>query len=152
MRPAPARTWLVALSLAGLFTGVVHAQLLRCESPTGAVTYANGSCPPGTTLKSEVPPAPPLSEADRKRAENQAKAEANRSRQLDQAERAEAQQREKARAADAKKAQERERDCRKLALQLQQAEDALSKAALNKREAAEKTRNRARERYELDCR
>lgn len=152
MRPDPARAWLAALPLAALLTGHAHAQLLRCESPMGAVTYANGSCPPGTTLKSQIPPAPPLSEADRKRAESQARAEANRARQLEQAERAEAQQREKARAAEAKKAQERERSCRKLALQLQQAEDTLSKAALNKRDAAEKARNGARARYELDCR
>jgi hypothetical protein len=152
MRPGPARAWLAALPLAALLSGHAQAQLLRCESPAGAVTYANGSCPPGTTLKREVPPAPPLSEADRQRAQSQAKAEANRARQLEQAERAEAQQREKARAAEAKKAQERERNCRKLALQLQQAEDALSKAALGKRDAAEKSRNRARERYELDCR
>jgi hypothetical protein len=152
MRRVPACTWLAALPLAALLTGHAHAQLLRCESAAGAVTYANGSCPPGTTLKREVPPAPPLSEADRKRAESQAKAEATRARQLEQTERTEAQRLEKARAAEAKKAQERERSCRKLALQLQQAEDALSKAALNKREAAEKTRNRARERYELDCR
>lgn len=146
-----ARRW-SALLLALLLCAGAHAQVLRCESPSGAVTYANGSCPAGTTLKREVPPAPAVSEADRKRAQAQAKADAANAKKLEQAERSEAQQRERASAAAAKKAEERERNCRKLALQLQEAEDRLSKATVNKRDAAEKARNRARERYELDCR
>jgi hypothetical protein len=142
----------LALLLAVALCGSVQAQLLRCESPTGAVTYANGSCPAGTTVKREVPPPPPVSDAERQRAQSQAKAEASQARKLEQAERAEAQQRERARAAEEKKAEERARNCRKLALQVQQAEDRVSKATVNKREAAEKQRDRARERYEIDCR
>jgi hypothetical protein len=142
----------LGVPLAAAFTGAANAQLLRCESPSGPVTYANGDCPAGTTVKREVPPAPPINEAERQRAQADAKAQAARAQKLEQAERAEAQQRERAQAAAAKKAQERERSCRKLALQLQQAEDQLSKSTVNKREAAEKARNRARERYEIHCR
>jgi nucleoid-associated protein YgaU len=149
----PVPRWVpLALTLALVFSTSAHAQVLRCESPAGAVTYSNGGCPPGTAVKREVPPAPAVTDTDRQRAQSQAKAEAARAQKLDQAERADAQQRERERAAEAKKAQEREKNCRKLALQLQQAEDDLSKATVNKRASAEKTRNRARERYELDCR
>ncbi len=151
IRSLPYRVAL-ALLLGALAGSAVHAQVLRCESPDGAVTYANGGCPPGTSLKRAVPPPPPVNEADRKRAEAQAKAEASQARKLEQAERSEAQQRERASAAEAKKAEERARNCRKLALDVQQAEDRVSKATVNKREAAEKQRDRARQRYEIDCR
>ncbi len=150
-RSAPLRTSLCLL-IGALAAAGVQAQVLRCESPDGAVTYANGGCPPGTSVKREVPPAPPVNEADRKRAQSQAKADATQARKLEQAERSEAQQRERASAAEAKKAEERARNCRKLALDVQQAEDRVSKATVNKREAVEKQRDRARQRYEIDCR
>jgi hypothetical protein len=132
--------------------GPAPAQALRCESPDGKVSYASERCPPGTTLARELPAAAPASEADRKRAQAQQKADAQRLDKIEQQRRKDEDKAQRERAAAAHKAQERERSCRKLASRLQDAEDRLSRSTVDKRPAAEKARNRAREQYELDCR
>lgn len=144
------RPLLVASML--LVAGGAHAQALRCEAADGKVTYANTHCPPGTQLKRELAAPPPVNEADRKRAEERARADAARLREIESRERKEAEKLHKSRAAAEKQSAERERECRKLQLRLKQAEDDLSAASLAKRPAAEKARQRAREQYELSCR
>ena len=144
-----------ALILAGAIAagsaGPAPAQALRCESPEGRVTYADARCPPGTTLAREIPAMPAATEADRKRAQAQQKADAQRIERIEQQRSKDEDKAQRERAAAAQKAQERERACRKLALRLQEAEDRLSKSTVDKRPTAEKARNRAREQYELDC-
>lgn len=143
------RTLLIALPLA--LAAPAIAQTLRCESPTGQVTYADTSCPPGTTAVRSVPaPGRPAAE-DTRAARDRLKADQQQLQKIERDRRAEEEKSARDRASRERRDEERQRTCRKLAQRVSDAEDTVSRASLNRREAAERQLRRAREDYAADC-
>lgn len=128
------------------------AQMQRCESPDGKVTYANVACPEGTKPVRAVAPAAGPSADDARAARERLKADQQQVQKIDKARAAEEAQQQRERAAQARQAADRERACRKLAARVAQAEEALSRASMAKREAADRQVQKARAQHAADCR
>lgn len=127
------------------------AQTMRCESPSGQVTYADGTCPPGTTAVRSLPaPGKPAAE-DTRAARDRLKADQQQVQKIERERRAEEDKAARDRAARQRRDEERQRNCRKLAQRVADAEDVVSRAPLNRREAAERQLRRAREDHAADC-
>lgn len=113
------KTVCLALGLA-LVHGAATAQAIqRCEDSAGRPTYTNGNCPSGTRAARPVDTAPPVSDADRKAAQAQARQEAERVKALDKEATTEQQHRraasDKTQRAEADRAARCERSRRELA-------------------------------------
>ena len=112
------KTVCLAFGLA-LVHGAATAQAIqRCEDGAGRPTYTNGNCPAGTRATRPVDTAPPVSDADRKAAQAQARQEAERVKALDKEAAAEQQRRaasDKTQRADADRTARCERSRRDLA-------------------------------------
>ncbi len=130
---------------------VATSQTMRCESADGKVTYANAACPDGTRSVRTLPPAPEPTPADAKAARDRLKADRQQVQQLEREQRNAAARQERERAAQARQQAERDQACRALALKAAQADERVSKSTLAKREAAEKTAQKARARYAAQC-
>jgi hypothetical protein len=151
----------VALPLVGTLTCLLvstppaYAEVVRCESADGKVTYANVACPEGSRSVRTLPPAKPPAPGDAKAAQQRQKAQQQQLQKLEQQRQAEVAVRERERAAEAK-AQARQKDkrdlaCRKLSRQVSDAEDELARAALNRREEIELRLQRLRSQYSAEC-
>lgn len=128
------------------------AQALRCESPTGEVTYADAACPAGTTAVRSLPAAGKPAVEDTRAARERLKSDQQQVQRLERERRAEEDKASRERAARERRAEDRQRTCRKLAQRVADAEDALSRATSNRREAMERQLRRAREDFAADCR
>lgn len=160
MRPLPAlraaRDALAALSFLGVlgaaaFAAPAAAQMVRCESAAGKVTYGNVDCPPGSRPVRTVPDMPPPNAADARAARERAKADQQAVQKIEKQQRAEEAQAAKARAAQAKKDAERGKACAGVSQRVAQLEDRLQRAALNQRAAIEKQLDHARASKAAKC-
>lgn len=127
------------------------AQVIRCESADGKVTYANQACPEGTRAVKTLPPPDPPKAADVQAARDRNKAGQQQVKSLEAQRQSEEEKRARERAAAAKQQEKRDVACRKLATQVRDAEETLSRAALNKRESAEARARRLHAQYTAEC-
>lgn len=141
-----------AVGLAALVAACsVGAQVIRCESADGKVTYANQACPEGTRPVKTLPPPDPPQDADVKAARDRTKAGQQQVKAIEAQRQSEEEKRARERAAAAKQQEKRDLACRKLATQVRDAEETLSRAALNKRESAEARARRLHAQYTAEC-
>jgi hypothetical protein len=141
-----------AVGLAALVAAwTAGAQVIRCESADGKVTYANQACPEGTRPVKTLPPPDPPKAADVQAARDRTKAGQQQVKAIEAQRQSEEEKRARERAAAAKQQEKRDLACRKLATQVRDAEDALSRAALNKREPAETRARRLHAQYTAEC-
>jgi hypothetical protein len=127
------------------------AQVIRCESADGKVTYANQACPEGTRAVKTLPPPDPPKASDVQAARDRTKAGQQQVKAIEAQRQSEEEKRARDRAAATKQQDKRDAACRKLAAQVREAEEALSRAALNKREPAEARARRLHAQYTAEC-
>ena len=133
------------------FASLATAQTVRCESPSGQVTYADSACPPGTTSVRSLPATGKPPAEDTRAARDRLKVDQQQIQKIERERRAEEDKAARERATAARRDEERQRSCRRLAQRVADAEEMVSRAPLNRREAAERQLRRAREDYAADC-
>ncbi len=139
---------IAALALA---SGTAGAQVIRCESPDGKVTYAQGSCPPGTSVVRALAPSGTPTAEDRRAATDRARADAKALERVERDRKAEEARVAKEQKADAGRAAARARTCKRLALRLKQAKDDAESAPSSRAADTKRRLKKAQENYELEC-
>jgi hypothetical protein len=145
-----AAAWACAGLLAA-WAPAVAQPVQRCAHADGRITYANGPCPPGSTVVRTLPPAESPSAADRQAAQERARqdgraaAEIDRRRKADEARAAREQEQALA------QAKKKEAHCRRLQSRLRSAQEELAEAPLNKRAEPQRRVKRAEQLYNEDC-
>jgi hypothetical protein len=145
------RRVLLVATLALAATPAPAQDVQRCESADGGVSYANDTCPPGTTAVRTVTAAGAPNAADQKAAQQRAQPDMRRAAEIDRARQAEEQralrQQEQAQA----KAKKQETHCRRLQTRLRQAQEELAESRPPKQAEAQRRVRRAEELYREDC-
>jgi len=141
----------VLLAALALVAGVADAQVIRCESADGKVTYAQANCPVDTqqvrALGTPGRPAP----ADQRAATERARADAKALDHIERDRKAEEVRNAKTQKSDRFRAEARARTCKRLALRVQQAKDDVATAPLNRATDTKRRLKKAQENYELEC-
>jgi hypothetical protein len=142
--------WLLPVAIA-LATSAAQAQVIRCESPDGKVSYAQNNCPPGTQqVRALSAPGKPAPE-DQRAATERARAEAKSLDRIERDRKAEEARLAKAQNSNKFRAEARARTCKRLALRMKQAKDDVATAPLNRSADAKRRLKKAQENYELEC-
>ncbi len=139
----------VLLALAALPAAAQDVQ--RCEAADGKVSYANGSCPPGTSTVRTLPPAGTPSAADHRAALQRAQQDARSVAALDRSRRAEEERDARDRQQAIAQARKQETQCRRLLTSLRYAKEDLATARPAKRIAAQRRVDHAEDLYREDC-